>query len=89
MTSEGAAKNAVRVPLNVSPQPEGGFVITSPLVPELITEADTVSEIWPHFLEAWEVVLEIYEDEGRSLPAELYVMDSLTEPVTIDALVQA
>lgn len=64
-------RGLVRLPLNLEPQPEGGFTITSPLVPELITEADTAAEIWPNVLDAWEVVLEIYQDAGRPLPAEL------------------
>ena len=33
-----------KLPLVLSPQPEGGFTVTSPLLPELITEGDTVSE---------------------------------------------
>ena len=89
MMSDSRMENAVRVSLNVCPQPGGGFVITSPLVPELITEADSVAEILPNFLDAWAVVMEIYGDEGRPLPAELYVGDALTEPFTIDALVPA
>ncbi len=81
--------NSVRLPLRLEPQPEGGWVITSPLVPELITEADTAAEVLPNVLDAWQTVLEIYEDEGRPLPAELYAMDASTEPVTIDILLPA
>ena len=81
--------NPVRLPLRLEPQPEGGWVITSPLVPELITEADTMAEVLPNTLDAWQVVLEIYEDEGRALPAELYSMDASTEPVMIDILLPA
>jgi antitoxin HicB len=33
-----------KVPLILSPQPEGGFTVTSPLLPELVTEGDTVEE---------------------------------------------
>ena len=33
-----------KLPLLLSPQPEGGFMVTSPLLPELVTEGDTVSE---------------------------------------------
>ena len=33
-----------KIPLVLTPQPEGGFTVTSPLVPELVTEGDTVEE---------------------------------------------
>ena len=59
----------LRLPLHLDPQPEGGWTITSPLVPGLITEADTLADVMPNVLDAWQVVLEIYEDEGRPLPA--------------------
>ena len=81
------AGRLVRLPLNLQPQPEGGFTITSPIVPELITEADTVAEVLPNVLDAWQVALEIYQEEGRSLPAELCFVDDRTGPVSIDALV--
>jgi len=33
-----------KIPLLLSPQPEGGFTVTSTLLPELLTEGDTVEE---------------------------------------------
>ena len=33
-----------RIPLILEPQPEGGYTVTSPLLPELITEGDTIAE---------------------------------------------
>ena len=52
----------------LEPQPEGGYTVTSPLLPELITEGDTISECMVNVEDAFAVVLEIYEDDGRSLP---------------------
>ena len=57
-----------RIPLLLEPQPEGGYTVTSPLLPELITEGDTLSEALANAEDAFAVVLEIYEDEGRPLP---------------------
>lgn len=42
----------------------------SPLLPELITEGDTVAEALANAEDAFAVVLEIYEDEGRSMPLD-------------------
>ena len=33
-----------KIPLVFSPQPEGGFTVTSPLLPEPVTEGDTFDE---------------------------------------------
>lgn len=61
-----------RIPLILEPQPEGGYTVTSPLLPELITEGDTIPECLVNVEDAFAVVLEIYEDEGRPLPDGIY-----------------
>lgn len=58
-----------KLPLILEAQPEGGYTITCPLLPELITEADSLAEVGANVSDALAVVLEIYADEGRSLPA--------------------
>ncbi len=35
----------LKVPLVLAPQPEGGYTVTSPVLPELVTEGDTVEEV--------------------------------------------
>jgi antitoxin HicB len=47
--------------------------VTSPVLPELITEGDTVTEAMENVRDAFQVVLEIYEDEGRALPDSIIV----------------
>ena len=34
-----------KIPLILEPQPEGGWTVTSPVLPELITEGDSIEEI--------------------------------------------
>ena len=65
-----------RVPLNFDPQPEGGFTVTSPLLPELITEGDTIDDALENARDALAAVLEIYRELGKQLPAELTFEDS-------------
>ncbi len=65
-----------KVPLLLSPQPEGGFTITSPLLPELLTEGDTVEEALENVRDALAAVVEAYEDLGRALPINLRVTDT-------------
>lgn len=65
-----------KLPLVLSPQLEGGFTVTSPLVPELVTEGDTVEEALINVRDALSAVIEAYEDLGRSLPANMKVVDA-------------
>lgn len=52
-------------------QPEGGYTLTSPLLPELITEYDTPDELAPNLADALQAVAEFYEDDGEPLPVDL------------------
>ncbi len=58
-----------RVPLLFSPQPEGGLTVTSPALPELVTEGDTLAEAFADGRDALAAVVELYADEGRALPS--------------------
>jgi antitoxin HicB len=74
-----------KVPLLLSPQPEGGFTVTSPLLPELLTEGDTVDEALANVQDALAAVIETYQDLGRSLPVSTQVPDA-TSPVWLETL---
>jgi antitoxin HicB len=57
---------------------EGGYVVTCPLLPELITEGETVPEALRNANDALEVVIEAYEDLGRPLPPALRPPQDIT-----------
>ena len=57
-----------KVPLVLTPQPEGGYTVTSPLLPELVTEGDSISQAIENIQDALAAVIELYEDTGRPLP---------------------
>lgn len=57
-----------RVPLIFAPPPEGGFTVTSPVLPELVTEGDTLEEAFANVPDALAAVLEIYTEQRRPLP---------------------
>ncbi len=59
---------AFRIPVVLEPQPEGGYAVRSPLLPELITEGQTLQEAVQHAQDAVTAVLELYEDLGKPLP---------------------
>jgi antitoxin HicB len=76
-----------RLPLVFTPQPEGGFTVTSPVLPELITEGDTLDEAYANVRDALAAVLEIYSEEGRPLPAGVELPQT-GQIVWADALVE-
>ena len=65
-----------KLPLVLSPQPEGGFTVTCPVLPGLITEGDTVEEALFNVRDALAAVLEIYEDLGRPWPSHLQLANT-------------
>ena len=75
-----------KVPLVLTPQLEGGFTVTSPLLPELVTEGDTIEEALANVQDALEATIETYQDLGRQLPKNVQVSDT-TSPVWLEALV--
>lgn len=75
-----------KLPLLLEPQPEGGYTITCPVLPELITEADNMNEVTANVSDAIAAIIEAYRDLGRPLPA---VLNPLSGDTTIwaDALI--
>ncbi len=61
-----------KLPLLLSPHPEGGFVVTSPMVPELLTEGETVAEALDNVRDTLAAVVELYEDLDKTLPMKEY-----------------
>jgi antitoxin HicB len=77
-----------KIPLVLAPQPEGGYTVTSPLLPELVTEGDTVEEALENVKDALAAVVEAYQDLGRTLPKDTQVLD-LSLPLSFETVVTA
>ena len=75
-----------RVPLVFTPQPEGGYTVTSPVLPELLTEGDSLEEAQANVRDAFDAVVELYAEQGRSLPGSICLPAS-GEVIWSDALV--
>jgi antitoxin HicB len=78
----------LKVPLMLAPQPEGGYTVTSPLLPELHTDGDTADEAVANVQDALAAVIELYADLGKPLPQSAVVGET-TGPVWFEALVPA
>jgi antitoxin HicB len=77
-----------KIPLLLTPQPEGGFTVTSPLLPELITEGESVDEVLINVRDAFAALLEVYEDLGKQLPHNLQFVDQ-SSPALIETIISA
>ena len=60
-----------KLPLVLEPQPEGGYVVTCPLLPELITEGETVQEALQNANDALAAIVEALKDLKKPLPSVL------------------
>ena len=77
-----------KIPLVLTPQPDGGYTVTSPLLPELVTEGDSMDEALANVKDAVAAVIETYQDLGRSLPQNAQIQDA-TGPVWFETVVTA
>ena len=73
-----------KVPLTLEPQPEGKYTVTSPLLPELLTEGETIEEVLVNVQDCFTAVIELYEFMEQPLPTGLFV-EAEDVPVTLDA----
>ncbi|MBL0174899.1 MAG: type II toxin-antitoxin system HicB family antitoxin [Ignavibacteria bacterium] len=55
-------------PVKLTKQPEGGFVVTFPDVPEAITQGESIDDALLHAVDALETGLSFYIDARKPLP---------------------
>ena len=75
-----------KVPLILTPQPEGGYRVTSPLLPELLAEVGTLGEALANVNDALVAVVELYGDMGRPLPRSLR-LPKTQDPIWLETVV--
>ena len=76
----------LKIPLVLEPQKEGGWTITSPILPELITEIDDIKNLNEVVEDAVSAVVELYEDTGKKLPSGL-VAKVERSPILFESLI--
>ena len=77
-----------RVPLVLTPQEEGGYTVTSPALPGLVTEGDSLEQALENVKDALQATVELYEDIGRPVPADL-LQDPDAGAIQFDLLLPA
>jgi antitoxin HicB len=77
-----------RIHLNLEPNPDGVFTVTSPDVPGLVTEGATATEIQANVQEAIEALMEAWTTLGKPIPLALHpIANDRTQ--TVEMLVAA
>jgi predicted RNase H-like HicB family nuclease len=66
----------------LTPDVTGGYVVTCPALPGLVTEGDTIEEARERAHEAIELYLESLEMDGEPIPADVPV---ISEAITVEA----
>ena len=60
-----------KLPLVLEPQPVGGYVVTCPLLPELITEGEDVQDASQNANDALAAIVDGFKQFKRPLPSAL------------------
>ena len=76
-----------KTPLVLEPQKEGGWTVTSPVLPELITEVDDLKNLQGIVSDAITAVMELYNDMGKQFPAG--IVEESDAPVWFESLIPA
>ena len=74
-----------KLPLVLEPQPEGGYVVTCPLLPELITEGDDIQGALQNANDALASIIEAFQQLNQPLPSILQPAQENT-PLMIDTV---
>jgi len=77
-----------KIPLVLEPQKEGGWTVTSPVLPELVTEVDDLKQLGEVVRDAINAVVELYEDTGKEFPPGL-IAEGMKSPVWFESLIFA
>ena len=67
-----------RLTIILTPQSEGGYLVTCKELPELLSQGDSIDEALENVIDAFSATRELYEDFGRSLPDSIQIIDKDT-----------
>ena len=85
--SEATTGRLIRLTVHMEQQPEGGYTVTAPQLPGLVTEGDTVAEAMSNVEDALVAILELYEETGKEIPTGLIVDEQEMRRIRHEALI--
>jgi len=75
-------KRSLEFTIVLEPQPDGGFTVSVPALPEVVTEGDTEAEALAAAREAIGAIIEYRRDHGIALPKDA---EPSVHKITVDA----
>ena len=63
--------------------PEGGYTVTVPALPGVVTEGDTLEEAREMVIDAIQGYLEVLQEDGEPIPVDDSRVEQITEPVKV------
>jgi antitoxin HicB len=67
-SSKSIKRPAVAYLCHFQPEPEGGFTVTCPKLPPVVTYGETLDKAQANAREAIELCLEVMREEGQQIP---------------------
>ena len=64
-----------KLPLTIEPMQEGGYLVTSPVIPGLLTDGETLEEALANVPDAMQTLIEAMRAKGVPLPSALQQVD--------------
>lgn len=77
------------LPLKLTPQKEGGFVVACPVWPDCYAQGDTVDEAILEITAVAQSLIELYKEEGLEIPLKLQNKKTITRLLTVPVIVPA
>ncbi len=75
-----------KLPLTIEPMEGGGYLVTCPEVPGLLTDGETLEEALANVSDAVRTLIETMQAKGAPLPPALQKVD-VTQPIRLETLV--
>lgn len=72
MSKQTQKVSEYELPVNIEPQKEGGFVVTSPLWKDCFAQGDTVDEAILEITAVAQSLIELYKEESLKIPLKVH-----------------
>lgn len=75
------------LPVKITPQKDGGFVVTCPVWSDCFAQGDTIDEAILEITGVAQSLIELYKEEGFSIPLKIQHKKGLANPLSVPVIV--
>ncbi len=77
------------LPIKITPQKKGGFVVVSPVWTDCYAQGDSLDEAVLEITAVAKSLIELYKEEGLTIPLKSKEQKNLINPFSVQILVSA